>query len=474
MQAERRSLRRIDNKFGSELSASLQCGRQVLTAEVIDYNSLGVSLRIKTPELNINTFKIDKLQLHYGTEVICEIAYPKVIHHLSEMQKTVVSLTSQDIEGRGQRRGDQRVDLGFSFHGSVYGVDPFTLDQNLIFRMSNFSADGFALISSKSNRHLTVGLKLNNYTLMIPGYDLMKVSFQIKNIQDTGTHIKIGCSFLNRDKKLKKATQKILFTHSKIALYDESSAGSIRQKIKSIRKFGSWIRVRKVNSEAEYEQALKIRYEAYKAAAKTEADQTWQDMKDEYDSRSIIYVAYVGLTVVGTIRLVFRDNGLPLPFEKYLDINKLGKINLASAAEITRFAIHPHFQGTDVFFSLFRKIIFEIGSKKIESSVCLATEKLSKYYKGIGAFEISEPIPHPTLPNETLTLYLFDPERFLKGKMSALGWFVVAKPSMRLLRKFGFIRKPDNDFLKYPAALLEYTYMNFQKYFKRLLSVAKR
>lgn len=473
MQTERRGLRRINNKYGSELTASIQCGVQVYTAEVMDYNSLGVSLKINAPQISIDTFKIDKLQLHYGKEVVCEITYPKVIHHLPEIRKTVVSLTVQDSEGRGQRREDERVALGFSFHGSVYGVDPFTLDQNLVFRMSNFSADGFALISSKSNRHLTVGLKLNNYTLMIPGYDLMKVSFQIKNVQDTGTHIKIGCLFLDRDKKLKKATQKILFTHSKINLHDESLSSGIRQKIKDIRKFGSWIRVRKVNTAGEYEQALKIRYEAYKAASKTEADQTWQDMKDEYDERSIIYVAYVGQTVVGTIRLVFRDNGLPLPFEKYLDINKIKEINPDSAAEITRFAIHPHFQGTDVFFSLFRKIIFEIGSKKIVSSVCLSTEKLSKYYKAIGAFEVSQPIPHPTLPEETLTLYLFDPENFLKGQMSALGWFFVAKPAMRLLRKFGFIRKPDNDFLKYPRAFVEFTYMNVQKFFKRLFALRK-
>lgn len=470
--AERRSLRRISNKYGSELTAAIQAGSQILTAEVMDYNSLGVSLKIKTSAIDIDTFKIDKLQLHYGNEVVCEIANPKVIHHHPDTQKTVVSLTTQDDTKRLRRQNEDRVELGFSFHGSVYGTDPFTLDQNLIFRMSNFSAEGFALISSKSNRHLTVGLKLNNYTLMIPGFELMKVSFQIKNIQDTGAHLKIGCLFTERDKKLIKATQKILFTNAKIALHDEFAGDLVRKKIRAIGKFGPWIRVRKVSTPAEYEQALKIRYEAYKAAAKTEADQTWQDMKDEYDQRSIIYVAYVGQTVVGTIRLVFRDTG-PLPFEKYLDINSMKQIDPASAAEITRFAIHPHFQGTDVFFSLFRKIIFEIGSKKITSPVCLATEKLSKYYKGIGAFAISPPVPHPTLPDETLTLYFFDPERTLKGQMSALGWFVVAKPSLRLLRKFGFIRKPDSDFLKYPIALFEYSVMSGQKLFKRLFVARK-
>lgn len=473
MQAERRGLRRINNKYGSELTASLQCGSEIFSAEVSDYNSLGVSLKIDISEVDVNSFKIDKLQLHYGKEVVCEIAYPKVIHHQRESRKTVVSLSAQDSERRAQRQNSERVDLGFSFHGSVYGVDPFTLDQTLVFRMSNFSSEGFALISSKSNRHLTVGLKLNNYTLMIPGYDLMKVSFQIQNIQDTGTHIKLGCRFLGVDKKLKKATQKILFTHSKIALEDESTKLSVRERIKSIGKFGSWIRVRKISTESDYEQALKIRYEAYKAALKTEAHQTWKDMADEYDKHSIIYVAYVGQTVVGTIRLVFRENGRPLPFEKYLDITAIKQINPDSAAEITRFAIHPQFQGTDVFFSLFRKIIFEIGSKNIGSSVCLATEKLSKYYKAIGAFEVSEPIPHPTLSGETLTLYLFEPENFLKGRMSALGWFFVAKPSMRLLRKFGFIRTPDNDFFKYPMAVFEFLHMRVQKIFKRLFSASR-
>lgn len=467
MHAERRVLRRINNKYGTELSATIVSGTHRIFTEVIDYNSLGVSLKVSDANIDIETFKIEKLQLFYGSEVVCEVFNPKIFHFHKASQKLVVSLTAQNADVGDYSRDKARVEFGFSFQGSVYGVDPFTLDQSLVFRMCNFSENGFALISSKSNRHLTVGLKLENYTLMVPGYELMKVSFQIKNVKSTGSHLRLGCKIIAKDKKFKKAIQKIIFTNSKVDLFSAENSAPVRQTIKAIGKFGSWIRVRKVTTAAEYEDVLKIRYEAYKAAAKTGADQTWQGMADEYDERSIVYLAYVGQTVVGTIRLVFKDGSADLPFEKYISLDNINGIDKTSVAEITRFAIHPHFQGTDVFFSLFRKIIFEIGSKGIKSPVCLATKKLSKYYKGIGAVTISESFPHPTLPNETLTLYLFDPEKILKGQMSGLGWFVVAKPALKLLRKFGFIRKPANDFLKYPRAAVEFLFVLATKFLKK-------
>jgi hypothetical protein len=137
-----------------------------------------------------------------------------------------------------------------------------------------------------------------------------------------------------------------------------------------------------------------------------------------------------------------------------------------SSAEVSRFAIDPHYQGTDLFFALFRKIIFEIGAKKINSPVCLATKKLSKYYIGIGAKPVSKAIPHPTIEGETLTLYLFDPDCIISGKMSSLGWLFVAKPALKLLWKFKFVRKPSSGISKYFLAVPELLRIALQRFFR--------
>lgn len=465
---DRRGLRRISNKFGPELTATLSIGGELFyVEEVLDYNSLGVSLLAEKSFFAGNAkHHIDDLKMMFGDQTVCQIKNPQIIGIYPEKNKLILSLNSEKKSSVWNNR-ENRVDLAFSFQGSVYGVDPFTLDQTLVFRMSNISAEGCALISSKSNRHLTVGLKMLHYTLMLPGYDLMTISFEIKSIQDTGSHLKLGCKFILKDKKFEKNIKKFIFTNSQLNLYNSDDAQEVRTNVKSINKFGSWIRIRKVTSESEYENVLKIRYEAYKAASKVESHSTWNDMKDEYDDHSIIYLAYVGQTAAGTIRLVFRDSYKKLPFENFINLETLNEVDSESIAEVTRFAVHPHFQGTDVFFALFRKIIFEIGAKKIKSPVCLATKKLSVYYKGIGAQAISKEFSHPTLENETLTLYLFDPKKIAEGRMSALGWFFVARPALTLLEKFGFVKRSKTEILKYPQLIPEALSVLFHKLKKR-------
>lgn len=460
MSAEKRSLRRVDNKYGSEMRAKLTIDDIDYTADVADYNSLGVSLKLKQgvlPDLK----RITEVKIYYGSELVCHVVAPKLISYSTDQSRLVVSLESERAKDQSPR--GERANLGFSMQGSVFGTDPFTLDQTLSFRLNNISNSGFSLISSKSNRHLMAGLKLYDYTIMLPGYNLIKVSFQITNVVDTGSHLKLGCSFLKIDKNFRKEIERIILTNSNFSDIGDKIDIDLKNRIKKIKKFNSWIRIRRVTSSEEFEQVLKIRFKAYQEANKVKPGQSWKDMEDEYDKTSITYAAYAGLTIAGTIRLVFRDKVSKLPFEEYLELADVINFDPSSAAEISRFAIDPHYQGTDLFFALFRKIIFEIGAKQIKSPVCLATEKLSKYYIGIGALQISRPIPHPTIENETLTLYLFDPESVIGGKMSALGWFFVAKPALRLLRKFQFIRKPSLGFSKYIIVVFEMISLFFKK-----------
>jgi hypothetical protein len=463
MGAEQRSLRRVNNKYGCEIRAELEVAGVTYNANVADYNSLGVALDVENSKIAEGE-TISVVKIYYGSELICEVSNPKTISFSNEKKRMVLALESQRVQSHFVRR--ERAELSFSMQGSVFGTDPFTLDQMLSFRLLNISFDGFSLISSKSNRHLMPGLILWDYTIMLPGYNLVKVSFQIRNVTDTGSHLKLGCSFLKIEKSFQNEIERILLTNSNFGVAGEVIDKKLKSRIKKIKKFGSWIRIRRVTSREEFEQVLKIRFSAYQEANKVKHGQTWKDMEDEYDKHAITYAAFAGLTIAGTIRLVIREPNSKLPFEEYINWDQVSNFDPLSSAEVSRFAIDPHYQGTDLFFALFRKIIFEIGAKKINSPVCLATKKLSKYYIGIGAKPVSKAIPHPTIEGETLTLYLFDPDCIISGKMSSLGWLFVAKPALKLLWKFKFVRKPSSGISKYFLAVPELLRIALQRFFR--------
>lgn len=442
---ENRSLRRIDNTFGSDLKAIVYYDNTPHEREVLNYNSLGVSIKIQEDDSNI--INIQKVELIYGKAVISEFVKPKLVRKDLQNKNMIISFSENDDGNLIKKEREDRAEFAEVLQGSAITTDPFTIDQALIFKVANISEKGVRLTSSKSNRHLTPGLVLKNVDIMLPGYGIFKTDIKIKNVNDENNKLNLGCEFLKKSKEQDSILDKIVLTTNKLVIPSNYSK-ELRSKIKKVKKFGNRIRVRRLSSEEEYEKVLYVRFNAYKAANKVKDGMTLFDMKDQYDEHAIIYAAFIGPNIVGTIRLVFRNNGNKLPLEEYFDISKISEINPDETVEISRFAIDPHFQGTDLFFALFRKNMIEMGMKQIKYPVCLATGELAPYYRTIGAKEISEPVPHPTLPNTFLTLFLFNPDNIARGKTSALGWFFITKPAKRIFNRFGLHMSRDLSFLK--------------------------
>jgi GNAT superfamily N-acetyltransferase len=223
----------------------------------------------------------------------------------------------------------------------------------------------------------------------------------------------------------------------------ETLSEELRQAIKNVKKFAGHIRVRRISSDNDLESVLKIRLRAYQKANKVDSSLSWQDMQDEYDKNSIIFAAYVGNTIAATVRFVFRKADRKLPLEKYFEIEPLlGKIgNNETCIEISRFAVDPHFQGTDLMVAILRQVAVELVAKKIGISLCMATNDLAPYYEVIGAKKISGPIRHPVLDSEVLTLFKFDNDAVLTGNISPVGWYFVIKPAIQFLFKHGMAKK---------------------------------
>ena len=143
-----------------------------------------------------------------------------------------------------------------------------------------------------------------------------------------------------------------------------------------------------VSGDSEYQEILKLRWRAYRNEGKILEDTDVQGMKDDYDPRSLIYAVQIGKTVVATFRLVFAKRNEDLPFEKYFEYEKIERFKncpRSQVIEISRLAIDPIFQGSDILVTIIRNLVVELTIKvKVKYSACLATRDLAKYYTEIG------------------------------------------------------------------------------------------
>ena len=206
---------------------------------------------------------------------------------------------------------------------------------------------------------------------------------------------------------------------------------------------------------------LKVRFESYKKAKKIDESVTsFLDMGDEYDDNSIILAAFLGTKIVGTIRIVFSKNESLFPFEKIFPFPQ--KITRDNLVEVSRLAILPEYQGSDIILKLFQGFATEYMSKK-RYALCMATKKIAPYYTSIGAKRISEEKTHPVLLDESLTCYLFDVVSLEKGKMSGTAWYLFAREVIDHMSKFGVTRKPRYSPRLHVVKKLEEIYLYFKK-----------
>lgn len=440
MKKDMRSLHRIDNSYGKDLTAQISVEGEQHRCKVLDYNSLGVAIEM---DYDVHFSNLDLIEIYYGSERICYFENPKLIRRAS--RKIILSLNEKSIHLNQPRQ--TRVTISETQQGVLMGPDPIRIHQTLYFRVNNVSETGCRLISSKSNRHLTPGLHLANYNLMLPGLGYHQVSMAISNSSADGSCAFFGVKWIKPSEEFRHDLKKYILmnlSHEERASYAEDGIRSLK-----VKNFSSALRLTRISTPAEFQDVLHLRYAAYQSAQKLKDGTTWQDMTDQYDQRSIIYTAHFGQQLVGTMRLCFADENTKFPFEEYLQLKDVLPLDRTKSAEVSRLAVDPELQGSDLFIALFRHIIIEIGAKQIQFPVCLATDELAVSYRSIGAKKLSPSFPHPVMKNENLALYLFDPETIIDGKMNSLGWFKVAKPSLKHLHRFQFIRKPSRGYLKF-------------------------
>src|SRR5262249_22604913 len=169
---------------------------------------------------------------------------------------------------------------------------------------------------------------------------------------------------------------------------------------------------------------------------------TSEMMEDEYDASSIIYCAKYGPDAIATMRAnLSKSERQKFPFEKYFGSCESLGISRHNSCEISRLAILPEFQGSDLFIGFVKVTIQMLVKLRLDTMFCVATNKLAPMYQRIGAERMSDSVRHPVLVDESLNLYRIKTSSFLTGSnMECEVWKKISEEAVSHLIYYGFLR----------------------------------
>ena len=413
---------------------------------LIDFNAKSLAVDI-TALAGIGQLEsqIEEITVTHGTRDIRKIEKPHISIRQEEGQWRLIVLLNH-IERKASERRHKRIKTREDFKPFLWVSDPLHLSRIINFQVENFSADGLQLRTSLSNKHIIVGSRLEDCQLLLPGIGALTVHLVVCNAFSKDKRLVFGCLF----QSINKLTLEMLAQYAILGGDDLPPHSSQRKEL--LRAAGLTTRsllkpctIKVAETRQELEQILEVRFVTYKAAAKTPPGATSAMMQDKYDASSIIYCAKYGPDVIATMRVnICKDDGQEFPFETYFGSCESLGILRNKCCEISRLGVLPEFQGSDLFIGFVKVSVQMLVKLGLDEMFCVATNKLSPMYQKIGAERVSDPVRHPVLDNEFLTLHRIKTASFLTGSnMKFEIWKKISEEAISHLIYHGFLRSAD-------------------------------
>jgi hypothetical protein len=412
-------------------------------ASIIDFNAESLAVDVTAlAELGKLESQIESLTITHGTREIRSIERPHVKIRKDDSQWKLIVLLNP-FERKTTERRHKRIKTRESFKPFLWVSDPFHLSRIVNFQVENFNVDGLQLRTSLCNKHIIVGSMLENSQLLLPGIGVLTVNLVICNASLKDKHLIFGCLFQSIDKQaLEMLAQYAIIGGDNLPPHLRQRKELLKAAGLTTRSLSKPCTIKVVETCQELEQILDVRFVSYKAAAKIPPGATREIMEDEYDASSIIYCAKYGPDVIATMRAnTSKSDRQKFPFEKYFGSCESLGISRHNSCEISRLAILPEFQGSDLFIGFVKVTVQMLVKLCLDTMFCIATNKLAPMYQRIGAERMSDPVQHPILIDESLNLYRIKTSSFLTGSnMEFEVWKKISEEAISHLIYHGFLR----------------------------------
>jgi hypothetical protein len=239
---------------------------------------------------------------------------------------------------------------------------------------------------------------------------------------------------------------------TRYCLFGTHSEECLRDRIERLKKEGyrfrevsAGMQVETVTLPEDHIGVLDVRLAAYRGAGKAVSTAAASDMSDDYDDRATLLLARIDGAVVGTARIIKSDGQSEFQFERYFPEARLEPATRQMSCEVSKLAILPELQGTDIVLALFRAVYEHVLRSRVENVYLVATKTLEPLYAKLGADRVAESIPHPTVPDETMALFVLRARIFTRaGRMTAHCWQLVAQGVVERMNYYGITRLHPN------------------------------
>ncbi|HEY1247408.1 MAG TPA: hypothetical protein VGE97_00330 [Nitrososphaera sp.] len=412
-------------------------------ASIIDFNTESLAVDVTAlSDLGKLESQIESITITHGTREIRSIEKPHVKIRKDDGQWKLIVLLNPFGRRTAERR-HKRITTKDNFKPFLWVSDPFHLSRIVNFQVENFNVDGLQLRTSLCNKHIIVGSTLENSQLLLPGIGVLTVDLVICNAFSKDKHLIFGCHFQSINKQaLEMLAQYAIIGGENLPAHLSQRKALLKAAGLTTRSLSKPCTIKVVETRQELEQILDVRFAAYKAAAKTPPDATSEMMEDEYDTLSIIYCAKYGPDVIATMRAnISKNEGQKFPFETYFGSCKSLEISRFTSCEISRLAILPEFQGSDLFIGFGKVIVQMLVKLCLDTMFCVTTNKLSPMYQRVGAERVAAPVRHPILANEFLNLYRIKTSSLLTGSNIEFEvWRKISEEAISHLTYYGFLK----------------------------------
>ena len=196
----------------------------------------------------------------------------------------------------------------------------------------------------------------------------------------------------------------------------------------SCRRIKGYMEYSFVDSEAEYQEVLKLRRQTYAEAGKMEADRDLNKLKYFFDDYSDILIVRHHGRIIGSATLIYGD-GKHKKFEVQKFMEDCGDTSFDyndDMMEVAALCVLKDYRKTDIVHGLFEHLCFEMMKKQKEQIIVSSDDKLAKVYNSMGFEYTGKHFTQPKYQDLHMHVMLVSKNAALKAQnIGFLHWWPV-------------------------------------------------
>lgn len=260
--------------------------------------------------------------------------------------------------------------------------NPSRFNDFIVFRICDFSKDGIGLMTSLRNKFIVEGMVLNTQ-ISFPLVGNFPVDIKIETCRffesqnSSEGYLWIGASILNQSKVLNHAIADYLFQFG-----SEASIAELRAEGLKVKKASTALEFGCVRTKEDFVDVINLRKLAYTGAGKISNEGEFDDI---FDARARIITARHRGNLVGSIRLIFHEDGDDLEHERFFNYRDFDSLPRKSdLVEVTRICTHPNYRKSDILYALMKEMTLQVVQSGRKFVLGSAEEKLMRLYLSMG------------------------------------------------------------------------------------------